>query len=152
MAWLRKTRIKIRDNNVDTRRHDVNGSVEQKAAISRMRAAHKMSSQNTDAAIGTAVAAGSVSRFCIGSCSLRGGATLAAGIEAQLAIQSLVTGQLDVELDFQPDTPAVFVGEDPEANEIPAMRSDFDTFRDQLSQLRSRGPARRCSRFATSPS
>ncbi|HZR38087.1 MAG TPA: MlaD family protein [Nevskia sp.] len=57
------------------------------------------------------------------------------GLRAQLAIQSLVTGQLDVELDFQPDTPAVFVSEDPEANEIPAMRSDFDTFRDQLSQL-----------------
>lgn len=57
------------------------------------------------------------------------------GMRAQLAIQSLVTGQLDVELDFQPDTPAVFVGEDAEANEIPAMRSDFDTFRDQLSQL-----------------
>jgi paraquat-inducible protein B len=57
------------------------------------------------------------------------------GLRAQLAIQSLVTGQLDVELDFQPDTPAVFVGEDPDANEIPAMRSDFDTFRDQLSQL-----------------
>ena len=57
------------------------------------------------------------------------------GMRAQLAIQSLVTGQLDVELDFQPDTPAVFVSEDPEANEIPAMRSDFDTFRDQLSQL-----------------
>lgn len=57
------------------------------------------------------------------------------GLRAQLAIQSLVTGQLDIELDFQPDTPAVFVGEDPEANEIPALRSDFDTFRDQLSQL-----------------
>ena len=57
------------------------------------------------------------------------------GLRAQLAIQSLVTGQLDVELDFQPDTPAVFVSEDPDANEIPAMRSDFDTFRDQLSQL-----------------
>lgn len=57
------------------------------------------------------------------------------GMRAQLAIQSLVTGQLDVELDFQPDTPAVFVGEDPDSNEIPAMRSDFDTFRDQLSQL-----------------
>jgi paraquat-inducible protein B len=57
------------------------------------------------------------------------------GMRAQLAIQSLVTGQLDIELDFQPDTPAVFVSEDPDANEIPAMRSDFDTFRDQLSQL-----------------
>jgi paraquat-inducible protein B len=57
------------------------------------------------------------------------------GMRAQLAIQSLVTGQLNVELDFQPNTPAVFVGEDPDANEIPALRSDFDTFRDQLSQL-----------------
>ncbi|WP_029919239.1 MlaD family protein [Nevskia soli] len=57
------------------------------------------------------------------------------GMRAQLAIQSLVTGQLDVELDFQPDTPAVFIGDDPDSNEIPAMRSDFDTFRDQLSQL-----------------
>lgn len=57
------------------------------------------------------------------------------GLRAQLAIQSFVTGQLDVELDFEPDTPAVFVGEDPEANEIPALRSDFDVLRDQLSQL-----------------
>jgi paraquat-inducible protein B len=57
------------------------------------------------------------------------------GMRAQLAVQSLVTGQLDVELDFHPDTPAVLVGDSPEANEIPAMRSDFDTFRDQLSQL-----------------
>jgi paraquat-inducible protein B len=57
------------------------------------------------------------------------------GMRAQLAVQSLVTGQLDVELDFHPEAPAVFVGEQSDANEIPAMRSDFDTFRDQLSQL-----------------
>ncbi|MDR3415206.1 MAG: MlaD family protein [Nevskia sp.] len=57
------------------------------------------------------------------------------GMRAQLAIQSLVTGQLDVELDFMPDTPAVLMGNDPSANEIPAVRSSFDTFRDQLSQL-----------------
>jgi len=57
------------------------------------------------------------------------------GLRAQLAIQSFVTGQLDVELDFQPETPAVFVGEDPEANEIPALPSGFDLLRDQLSQL-----------------
>jgi paraquat-inducible protein B len=57
------------------------------------------------------------------------------GLRAKLAIQSLVTGQLDVELDFEPDTPAVFVGDGSEPNEIPAVRSDFDTFRDQLSQL-----------------
>jgi paraquat-inducible protein B len=57
------------------------------------------------------------------------------GLRAQLAIQSLVTGQLDVELDFQPDTPAVFVSEDADANEIPALRSGLDLFRDQLSQL-----------------
>ena len=57
------------------------------------------------------------------------------GLRAKLAIQSLVTGTLDVELDFLPDTPAVMIGSDPDADEIPALRSDFDTFRDQLSQL-----------------
>lgn len=57
------------------------------------------------------------------------------GLRAKLAIQSFVTGQLDVELDFEPDTPAVFVGDDPDANEIPAVRSEFDTLRDQLTQL-----------------
>jgi paraquat-inducible protein B len=57
------------------------------------------------------------------------------GLRAKLAIQSFVTGQLDVELDFEPDTPAVFIGDDPDANEIPALRSEFDSLRDQLTQL-----------------
>ena len=33
-----------------------------------------------------------------------------AGLRAQLAMQSFVTGQLRVDLDFRPDTPAQLVG------------------------------------------
>lgn len=57
------------------------------------------------------------------------------GLRAKLAVQSLVTGQLAVELDFRPNTPMLLVGNDPKANEIPAVRSDFDVFRDQLSEV-----------------
>ena len=48
-----------------------------------------------------------------------------AGARAQLATESLVTGQLLVELDFHPDQEAVFRGEDPPYPEVPTIPSDI---------------------------
>ncbi|MES2682904.1 MAG: MlaD family protein [Pseudomonadota bacterium] len=58
------------------------------------------------------------------------------GLRAKLSIESIVTGQLLVDLDFRPDVPAVFHGARETAHpEIPAMKSDFDVLKDQLAQL-----------------
>lgn len=58
------------------------------------------------------------------------------GFRAKLAMQSIVTGELAVDLDFRPDTEAVLVGSpDPDIPEIPAIKSDFDVLKDQLSQV-----------------
>jgi phospholipid/cholesterol/gamma-HCH transport system substrate-binding protein len=43
------------------------------------------------------------------------------GLRAQLEVQSLVTGQLIVQLGFYPDTPVRLVGEDPEVQEMPTI-------------------------------
>jgi paraquat-inducible protein B len=43
------------------------------------------------------------------------------GLRAQLRMQSLLTGQLYVALDFHPDKPAHFVARDAQANEIPTI-------------------------------
>lgn len=58
-----------------------------------------------------------------------------AGMRAKLSMQSLVTGQMLVELDLLPDTPAQLVGADPSVPEIPSVQSDFDVLRKQLSEL-----------------
>jgi paraquat-inducible protein B len=57
------------------------------------------------------------------------------GLRAQLSSVSLVTGQLDVDLDFLPNTPATF--SDPAAglSEIPTVPSDMQHLKDQLLQM-----------------
>ncbi len=58
-----------------------------------------------------------------------------AGLRAQLALQSFVTGQLRVDLDFRPGTPALLVGTTTDAPEIPAVPSDLSRLRNQLTEL-----------------
>ncbi len=48
-----------------------------------------------------------------------------AGLRAQLNSESLITGQLVIELDLLPDTPAVFRGISPPYPEIPSIPSDI---------------------------
>jgi len=57
------------------------------------------------------------------------------GLNARLAIQSLVTGQLVVELDLDPDTPRTFVGADPATVEIPTSPSDIQKIKSALARL-----------------
>ncbi len=45
------------------------------------------------------------------------------GLRARLRMQSLLTGQLYVDLDFHPDKPAIFASLDPELSEIPTIRT-----------------------------
>lgn len=45
------------------------------------------------------------------------------GLRARLRMQSLLTGQLYVDLDFHPDKPAHFAALDPELSEIPTIRT-----------------------------
>ncbi len=58
-----------------------------------------------------------------------------AGLRAQLALQSLVTGQLRIDLEYRPGIPAQLVGAIPDVPEIPAVPSDLDELRNKLSAL-----------------
>jgi paraquat-inducible protein B len=60
---------------------------------------------------------------------------IAAGMRAQLVAQSLVTGQLAVDLDFHPDTPVNLVGEDFGVPELPTIKSGLASLKDQIEQL-----------------
>ncbi len=57
------------------------------------------------------------------------------GLRAQLQMQSIVTGQLFVELDFKPNTPIHLVGTDKSVPEIPAVDTMLDTLKNELSKL-----------------
>jgi paraquat-inducible protein B len=48
---------------------------------------------------------------------------VARGLRARLRLQSILTGQLYVDLDFHPDKPARFVATDPAISEIPTIRT-----------------------------
>lgn len=56
------------------------------------------------------------------------------GLRARLALQSVVTGQKMIELDFMPNTPATLVGAADE-QEIPAVRDPFDALIEQIAEL-----------------
>ena len=60
---------------------------------------------------------------------------VAAGLRAQLSTQSLVTGQLSIDLDFRPDTPAVLLGPANGPAEIPTSPSAMQQIKDQLLEL-----------------
>jgi paraquat-inducible protein B len=57
-----------------------------------------------------------------------------AGLRAQLNMQSFITGQLRVDLDLQPGTPAA-TGGDPDRPEIPAVPSTLQTLEDEIAEL-----------------
>ena len=58
-----------------------------------------------------------------------------AGLRAQLALRSVVTGQLNVDLDFRPGTPAHVTGAIPGVAEIPTVPSDLEQLREQVTGL-----------------
>ena len=61
---------------------------------------------------------------------------IAAGLRAQLNLQSFVTGQLRVDLDFRPDTPAYLVKADTGGlPQIPALPSEFERIRQTLAEV-----------------
>ena len=62
-------------------------------------------------------------------------ALIADGLHARLASESLVTGQLNVELDLNPDEPRTLTGGDPSTVEIPATESDLTKLKTALTQL-----------------
>jgi paraquat-inducible protein B len=62
-------------------------------------------------------------------------AAIAKGLHARLATQSLVTGQLLVELDLDPNEPRRTFGFDPNSVEIPTSESDIEKLKTTLTQL-----------------
>jgi paraquat-inducible protein B len=58
-----------------------------------------------------------------------------AGLRAQLALQSLVTGQLSVDLEFRPNTSAGLVGTMPDIPEIPSVPSELGQLRNEVANL-----------------
>lgn len=57
------------------------------------------------------------------------------GLRAQLGMQSFVTGQLSVELDFDPSRPARLTGLDPRYAEIPTVPSDVEKLKASVTRL-----------------
>lgn len=60
---------------------------------------------------------------------------VAAGLRAQLASQSLVTGQLRVDLDFHPGTPAVLAATIDGVVEIPTIPSELQQLKEQVAEM-----------------
>ncbi len=57
------------------------------------------------------------------------------GLRASLELQSLVTGQYMVSLDFRPDTPIRLVGLDHKYPELPTIRSGIDKLQAKIEKL-----------------
>jgi paraquat-inducible protein B len=60
---------------------------------------------------------------------------IAQGLRAQLEIESIVTGQLLVALDFHPDQPGVLLSADPPYPEIPSIPTGFEQFVETVQEL-----------------
>lgn len=58
------------------------------------------------------------------------------GLRAQLVSQSLVTGQLAIQVDFMPDTPLKLVGDIPDIIEFPTVPSTAEEIMSQLKDLK----------------
>jgi paraquat-inducible protein B len=59
-----------------------------------------------------------------------------AGLRAQLETQSLVTGQVSINLDFHPESPAKMAGTEGDVPEIPTMPSDMQHIKDEIADLK----------------
>jgi paraquat-inducible protein B len=57
------------------------------------------------------------------------------GLKAQLEMQSIVTGQMQVALDFFPEKPAKFMGIDPEYLEIPTVQSPLTELQKKVEKI-----------------
>jgi len=57
------------------------------------------------------------------------------GMRAQLEMQSIVTGQLQVSLDFYPDKPAVLVAADPKTLEIPTIPTTLQQLAERVEKI-----------------
>jgi paraquat-inducible protein B len=57
------------------------------------------------------------------------------GLRAQLQSQSMVTGQLQIELDFHPDTEPVLTGIDPDTPEIPSIQSGLQKLFEEMEEI-----------------
>jgi paraquat-inducible protein B len=57
------------------------------------------------------------------------------GLRAKLSLQSLVTGQLQIELDYMPDTKARLVAGKTKYTEIPTVSSTMSKFEKELEQI-----------------
>jgi paraquat-inducible protein B len=57
------------------------------------------------------------------------------GLRAQLVSQGLVSGEMSVNLDYRPGTPALVAGPAEDALEIPTVPSDLQDLKDQLLKL-----------------
>ena len=65
-------------------------------------------------------------------------AAINAGLRAQLRSESLVTGQLTVDLDFYPGTPIVLAHLKGKTLELPTMPSDMQNLKDEIGDLNLR--------------
>lgn len=65
----------------------------------------------------------------------RGEALIDRGLRAQLALQSLVTGQLFVQLDFHPDEPVRLLGLDDKVQEFPTIPSRMERLAQKFEEM-----------------
>lgn len=57
------------------------------------------------------------------------------GLRAQLEMQSIVTGQMQVGLDYHPNKPAKFVGADPKTPEIPTVSTPMQELAQKIQKI-----------------